>query len=62
MFPCSTKPSKHASDAGRDGDRFLTVTDIDSGHPALHSVDRFDGVNFYQAIHVTPPNPVCWRG
>ncbi len=42
-----------SSYAGREGDRFLTVTDIDSGHPALRSVDRFNGVKFYQAIHVS---------
>ncbi|MDP8989652.1 MAG: BatA and WFA domain-containing protein [Acidobacteriota bacterium] len=40
-----------SSYAGREGDLFLTVTDIDSGHPALRSVDRFNGVKFYQAIH-----------
>jgi hypothetical protein len=42
-----------SSYAGREGERFLTVTDIDTGHPALRSVDRFNGVKFYQAIHVT---------
>ena len=42
-----------SSYAGREGERFLTVTDIDSGHPALRSVDRFNGVKFYQAIHVS---------
>jgi hypothetical protein len=41
-----------SSYAGREGGLFLTVTDIDSGHPALRSVDRFNGVKFYQAIHV----------
>ena len=41
-----------SSYAGREGDRFLTVTDIDAGHPALRSVERFTGVKFYQAIHV----------
>ncbi len=41
-----------SSYAGREGDLFLTVTDIDAGHPALRSVDRFNGVKFYQAIHV----------
>src|SRR6202163_3276686 len=41
-----------SSYAGREGDRFLTVTDIDAGHPALRSVERFNGVKFYQAIHV----------
>jgi hypothetical protein len=42
-----------SSYAGREGARFLTVTEIDAGHPALRSVDRFNGVKFYQAIHVT---------
>jgi Aerotolerance regulator N-terminal/von Willebrand factor type A domain len=41
-----------SSYAGREGGLFLSVTDIDSGHPALRSVDRFNGVKFYQAIHV----------
>ena len=51
---CSTKRIEASTYAGREGDRFLTVTDIDAGHPALRSVERFDGVKFYQAIHVTP--------
>ena len=42
-----------SSYAGREGERFLTVSDIDTGHPALRSVERFNGVKFYQAIHVT---------
>ena len=42
-----------SSYAGREGGLFLTVTDSDSGHPALRSVDRFNGVKFYQAIHVS---------
>ena len=40
--------------AGREGDRFLTVIDVDAGHPALRSVDRFNGVKFYQTIRVNP--------
>ena len=43
-----------SSYAGREGDRFLTVTDIDTGNPALRSVERFDGVKFYQAMRVKP--------
>lgn len=43
-----------AAYAGREGDRFLNVSEIDAGHPALRSVERFAGVKFYQAIHVTP--------
>ena len=30
------------------------MSDIDTGHPALRSVERFDGVKFYQAIQVNP--------
>ncbi len=40
--------------AGRERDRFLNVAEIDAGHPALRSVERFSGVKFYQAIRVTP--------
>jgi hypothetical protein len=40
--------------AGREGDRFFNVSEIDAGHPALRNVERFSGVKFYQAIHVTP--------
>ena len=36
------------------GDLFLSVVDIDTGHPALRSVDRFNGVKFYQIIRVNP--------
>ena len=45
---------KSSSYAARDGGRFLSVTDIDTGHPALRSVERFNGVEFLQAIRVTP--------
>src|SRR5206468_9721156 len=37
-----------------EAERFLTVSEIDIGHPALRNVERFAGVKFYQAIHVTP--------
>jgi hypothetical protein len=40
----------------RDRDRFLSVTEIDTGHPALRSVERFSGVRFLMAIKVTPAN------
>src|SRR5262249_37950696 len=40
--------------AGREGERFFTVSEIDAGHPVMRSVERFDGVKFYQAIKVTP--------
>ena len=38
----------------RDAERFLAVSELDEGHPALKSVERFEGVKFYQAVHVTP--------
>jgi hypothetical protein len=38
----------------RDRDRFLSVTEIDTGHPALRSVERFSGVRFLMAIKVSP--------
>ncbi len=43
-----------AAYSGREHERFLNVTEIDSGHPALRSVEQFSGVKFYQAIRVTP--------
>ncbi len=52
--PVADESIEAASYAGREGDRFLNVSEIDAGHPALRSVERFAGVKFYQAIHVTP--------
>jgi hypothetical protein len=52
--PVTDESIQAASYAGREGDRFLSVTDLDEGHPVLHNVDRFGAVKFYQAIHVTP--------
>ncbi len=40
--------------AGREAERFLAVSDLDLGNPVLKSVERFDGVKFYQVVHVTP--------
>src|SRR5262249_3799554 len=28
--------------------------DLDTGHPVLKNVERFDGVKFYQVVHTTP--------
>lgn len=52
--PLADDSIETASYAGREGDRFLNVSELDAGHPALRSVERFSGVKFYQAIHVTP--------
>jgi hypothetical protein len=43
-----------SSYAAPERDRFLAVSEIDTGHPALRNVDRFTGVRFFQAIRVTP--------
>jgi len=40
--------------AGREGERFLSVSDFDAGHPALHNLERFDAVKFYQAVRINP--------
>jgi hypothetical protein len=52
--PVLDEPIQTSSYAGREAGRFLTVADIDVGHPALRSVERFTGVKFYQAIRVAP--------
>jgi hypothetical protein len=52
--PLIDEPIEGASYAGREGDRFFNVSEIDAGHPALRSVERFAGVKFYQAARVTP--------
>ena len=38
--------------AGREGERFFTVSDLDTGHDVLKSVERFDGVKIYLAVSV----------
>ena len=44
--------------ASRDGERFLTVSETDPGHPVFKGIERLDGVNFYQTIRVTPGSNV----
>jgi hypothetical protein len=38
--------------ASREGERFFSVSDIDTGHDVLKSVERFDGVKIYLAANV----------
>lgn len=40
--------------AAREGERFLTVSETDPGHPILKGLEHLEGVNFYQAVRVTP--------
>ncbi len=51
--PVLDEAIEKSSYAGREGERFLSIVDIDTGHPALRSVERFNGVKFFQAIHVS---------
>jgi hypothetical protein len=51
--PVLDESIENSAYAGREGERFLSVSDIDAGHPVLRSVDRFNGVKFYQAIRVS---------
>jgi hypothetical protein len=52
--PVVDEPIEAARYASREGERFLAVSELDTGHPALRNIERFVGVKFYQAIHVTP--------
>jgi hypothetical protein len=38
--------------ASREGERFFSVSDLDTGHDVLKSVERFDGVKIYLAANV----------
>ncbi|MEO8367596.1 MAG: VWA domain-containing protein, partial [Candidatus Solibacter sp.] len=42
--------------AGREGERFQTAAWLDASHPSILKDDRWEGVKFYQAIHVAPGN------
>ncbi len=51
--PVNDETIQAARYAGREGDLFLTVSETDTGHPVLQNLGRFEGVRFYQVIHVT---------
>jgi hypothetical protein len=38
--------------ASREGERFFTVSEVDSGHDVMKNVERFDGVKIYLAANV----------
>jgi hypothetical protein len=52
--PVSGAVIQEARYAGREGERFQTAAWLDSSHPSILKDDRWEGVKFYQAIHVTP--------
>jgi hypothetical protein len=42
--------------ASREGERFFSVSDLDTGHDVMKSVERFDGVKIYLATNVGAKN------
>ncbi len=52
--PVTGDAIQEARYAGREGERFQTVAWLDSSHPSILKDDRWEGVKFYQAIHVAP--------
>ena len=54
--PVTGDAIQEARYAGREGERFQTAAWLDTGHPSILKDDRWEGVKFYQAIHVAPGN------
>src|SRR5450432_1720519 len=52
--PVSGDTIQEARYAGREGERFQTAAWLDASHPSILKDDRWEGVKFYQAIHVAP--------
>jgi hypothetical protein len=50
--PVTGEPIQEARYAGREGERFQTAAWLDASHPSILKDDRWEGVKFYQAIHV----------
>jgi len=50
--PVLDEPIDGTSYASREGERFFSVSDLDSGHDVMKSVERFDGVKIYLATNV----------
>lgn len=54
--PVLGEPIQGTNYAGREGERFFSVAEIDTGHPALASVERMEGVKFLQIAKVGSAN------
>jgi hypothetical protein len=50
--PVLDEPVQGTAYAGRQGERFYSVAEIDTGHPALANVERMDGVKYFQALRL----------
>ncbi len=51
-IPVFDEAVKGAKYAGREGERFQTAADVDSAHPALRNVNKFENVKFYQVMRI----------
>jgi len=40
--------------AGREGERFLVASQVDSGHPITRRADALEAIRFYQIVRITP--------
>ena len=54
--PVTGDAIQEARYTGREGERFQTAAWLDSSHPSILKDDRWEGVKFFQAIHVAPGN------
>src|ERR1035438_4657628 len=54
--PVTGDAIQEARYAGREGERFQTAAWLDASHPSILKDDRWEGVKFYQAIHVASGN------
>ena len=54
--PVSGDTIQEARYAGREGDRFQTAAWLDTSHPSILKDDRWEGVKFFQSIHVASAN------
>ena len=43
--------------AGRESERFLAAAKVDGGHPVTRTGEAFEGVRFYQSVHVKVDGP-----
>ena len=50
--PVLDEPIDGTSYASREGERFFSVSDLDTGHDVMKYVERFDGVKIYLATNV----------
>lgn len=55
--PVINLPIEASRYAGRESERFLAALKVDGGHPVTRTADAFDGIRFYQSVHVKVDGP-----